>query len=265
VLLSEELDEKIRRSEIEGIRCGIEAVRRLYPEECADSIEVCGGLVAFTGVGSPLSQAYGVGTVAHVTDDDVRRITEFYESRNATPRIFVTPMANPTLGRALAAAGYAPLEYESALVCDDFSYGLRDERIGFASDLAAWACASAEAFMDRETLRPDDDRIALILASSRGVCVLEARDDDTIAATAAMDVRGESSALFAGSTKPDFRGRGWHTALVRDRIARARDAGARFLRATAKPASISERNFRRCGFVTLYTRALWERKAQPAL
>ncbi len=255
----------MRRSgeaEIVGVLCGIATVQRLYPEAKAESIEVAGGLIAFTGVESPLSQAYGVGALSPVSDAEIARITDFYESRNATPRVFVTPLSDRTLGPALAAAGYAPTEDENMLASDSFhAYAARDARIESASDLTAWARASAKAFMDLDALKPGDDRIAMVLGSSDGVTPLEAREDGAITATAALDVRGECAALFAGSTMPAFRGRGLHLVMIRDRIARARDAGARFMRATARPAGPSERNFHRCGFVTLYTRVLWERKA----
>ncbi len=75
-----------------------------------------------------------------------------------------------------------------------------------------------------------------------------------------MDVRGDCATLFGGSTLTSFRKHGLHGALIRERIAQARDAGARFMRAGATPGSTSERNFQRCGFVTLYTRTLWERR-----
>jgi hypothetical protein len=260
VLLTRELDETIRRCEIAGIRSGIETVRRLYPEERAASVEIAGGLAVFTGVDSPLSQTYGVGTLAPVTAEEVAQITEFYQSRGATPRVFVTPMADPTLGRILAAAGYAPTEYENVMASDEFNaHALYGNRIGVARDVGEWARASAQGFTDLETLAPGDERIARVLAFSEGVSALEARDGDAIVATAAMDLRGECSAMFAGSTMRGHRQHGLHLALIRDRIARARDGGARLMRATARPASSSERNFHRCGFVTLYTRVLWER------
>jgi GNAT superfamily N-acetyltransferase len=259
VILTRELDEAIRQYEIAGIRTGIETVRRLYPEAGAESIEVGGGLLAFTGVESPLTQAYGIARP--VSDEEIAAITAFYETRGATPRVFVTPLADASLGRGLAAAGYAPCEYDNVMASDAFdAHALRDARIGIAADLGAWAHASTQAFMDVDALKPGDDRIASVLASSEGVWPLEAREDGAIVATAAMDLRGECAALFAGSTMPEFRNRGWHLALIRDRIARARDAGARFMRATAGPASASAHNFHRCGFVTLYTRAVWERK-----
>lgn len=262
MLLRRELNEEIRQSEIAGIRCGIATVQRLYPEENATSIEVAGGLVAFTGARSPLSAAYGVGTLAPVSDDDIAAITEFYESRRATPRVFVTPLSDGSLGAALAAAGYAPAEYTNVLASDSFDgHAISDDRIGIAADTTAWAYASAHGFMDVETLKPGDERIAMVLAASEGVLPLEARQDGAIVATAAMDVRDEWAAFFAASTIRAYRGRGWHVALIRDRIARARDAGADFMRASAHPGSSSERNFHRCGFVTLYTREIWERKS----
>ncbi|MBV9718131.1 MAG: hypothetical protein JOZ77_02360 [Candidatus Eremiobacteraeota bacterium] len=261
-LLTTDFNETILQRELAGIRSGIAAVRRLYPEAGAESIEIAGGLVAFTGVESPLSQSYGIARQASVTAGEIDEITSFYETRGATPRVFVTPFSDPSLGRRLAAAGYAPSEYESLLVSDCFdSYAALDDRISVAANLNAWARASAQAFMDVEMLKPGDDRIAMVLASSDGVSPLEAREGDAIVATAAMDVRDGCAALFAGSTMPAFRNRGWHTTMIRDRIARARAAGARSMHATAKPASISERNFHRCGFITFYTRTLWERSA----
>lgn len=195
-----------------------------------------------------------------MTADHISEIGSFYESRGATPRVFVTPAAHPSLEAGLAAAGYAPSERESILASDDRNaHAQPDGRIGVAKDIDAWARASAEAFLDRRLLAASDARIALILATAAGTLALEARDRGDIVATAAMDVRGECAGLFAGSTLPAFRRQGWHSALIADRIARARDAGARLLRATAKPGSASERNFHRHGFVTLYERVLWER------
>jgi len=261
VLLTPELAEAIRRAEIAGIRCAIETARRLRPNIGAESLEVSGGLAAFIGPDSPLSEAFGVGTLAPVTADEIAALTEFYESRASTPRVFVSPLADPTLGTGLAAAGYAPTEYENVLASDTFeAYARHDDRVCEASDAHAWARASAGGFLDGGAVTPDDEFLALMLASSEGVIAVEAVVDGAIVATAAMDARDGCAALFAASTLPAFRGKGLHLALIADRVARARGAGARFMRATARPGSSSERNFHRCGFTTLYTRSLWERK-----
>lgn len=251
--------ETIRRCEIDGVRCGLKTARRLLPEAGVTWFEIGGGMAAFAGADSPFSQAYGI--VKPVGASDVATITAFYETRGATPLVFVLPSSDASLAFELAAAGYAPHEYENVLASDSFdAHAVYDERIGIASDLEAWAVASAQAFTGRESLGPADLAIARVIAFSDGVYPTQAHVDATIAATAAMDIRDACAALFAGSTTPAFRGRGWQTAMIRDRIARARDGGARLMRATARPTSTSERNFIRCGFQTLYTRTLWQRR-----
>lgn len=229
------------------------------PEAGVDGIEIGGGLAAFAGAGSPFSQVYGVA--APVTADDVGAITAFYETRGATPRVYVSPLADASLAIELAAAGYAPCEYENVLASDSFdAHAAYNERIGIAPDLDAWAVASAQAFTGRDALEPADVAVARVIAFSEGVYATQAVLDEAIVATAAMDIKDGCAGLFAGSTLPPFRGCGWQTALIRDRIGRARDGGARLMRATARPRSASERNFVRCGFGVLYTRALWERR-----
>lgn len=261
MLLTRELDEMMRRCEIAGIRSGIIAAQRLHPDADVACIDVAGGVARFIGFCPSLSQAFGVGTLAPVSMADVIRITEFYESRNTTPGIYVTPMADPSLGRALAAAGYVPGEHENVLVSDDFgAYALRDERIAIARDVGNWARASAQGFKGGQPTEPGDEQVAMLFASAEGVTALEGRDDGAVAATSVIAFRGDCAMFFAGSTLPGFRERGWHLAMVRDRIARARNAGASLMRAVARPSSSSEHNFHRCGFTALYTRTLWEHK-----
>jgi hypothetical protein len=256
--LTRALDERIRRGEIEAIRKSVETVQRLYPEAQATSIEIAGGIARFTGIDG-LSQAFGVGTLAPVSANEIARLTDFYESRGSKPQVYVTPMADPSLATGMARAGYAPVSHESVLVSEDFDTCARyDDRVALATDLDAWAKASTLAFADGSSENVDP-QIATILASSKGAYALEGRDGDAIAATGVLGLRGECAFLFASSTLAMFRRRGWHLALICDRIARARDLGARVMRATASPASTSEHNFHRCGFTTLYTRSLWER------
>lgn len=234
-------------------------MQRLYPQAGATSIEVAGGVARFAGIDA-LSQAFGVGTLAPVGADEIALLTEFYESRHAKACVYVTPMTDSSLAGGLAAAGYAPAEYENVLVSDNFdAYARYDPRVALAADLRAWALASTRGFGGNPASEAGDTRVAMVLASAVGTFALEGREGDAIAATAALSVRGECAFFFAGATMPELRRSGWHTALIRDRIARARDAGVRIMRATAPPGSTSERNFRRCGFVTLYTRSLWER------
>lgn len=110
--------ETIRRCEISGIGCGLASARRLMPEAGVASMEIGGGFAAFAGADSPFSQVYGI--VTPVGADEVATITAFYETRGATPKVFVSPFADGSLALELAAGGYAPSEYENVLASDSF-------------------------------------------------------------------------------------------------------------------------------------------------
>jgi ribosomal protein S18 acetylase RimI-like enzyme len=258
-----ELARAFERLEIRGMHDCVESARALVPGLGAAVVEFAGGAVAFAGVDSPLSQATGFGMEGPVSAGDVARVTEFYAARGSTPAVMVNPCADPSLGTQLAHAGYAPVEYENTLFAELLGMvGRRDERIAETTDFAGWAQASARAFLGTGDAPPADFAlIGEIIASASGVIPLEGRGEGgTVEATGAMGIEGEYAGLFASSTLPAFRRRGWQTALILDRVARACAAGVRYARASAGVGSASEANFRRCGFRVLYTRASWQRK-----
>ncbi|MBV8490750.1 MAG: hypothetical protein JO199_09510 [Candidatus Eremiobacteraeota bacterium] len=255
----------IERCEVAGILACVESAARIAPEIGCETIALAGGIAAFVGVDAPLSQALALGMEALVTEGDVERLTEFYERRGSTPAIILNPLADPALGPLLAKAGYVPVEYESTLFAElDSVKGMRDDRIAVARDLRAWSQHSARSFFnaaDGELLAPGLALVGEAIASARDVTPLEGRDpNENVVATGAMDVQGEWAGLFASSTHVAFRKQGWQTALIRDRIARAQEAGCRYARASALAGSGSEENFRRCGFRVAYTRTTWQRK-----
>lgn len=250
----------VARSEIAGLRCGVEAARRVSPSVGVSAFDIGGGFAAFTGIDSPFSQALGLGAFAPVTQADVDQLSAFYGERGSTSRIAVEPTGGRELPIWLERSGYIPGESEAMLVSmAPWAPLQRTSRVAPAADLEAWIRASAIGFVERDSPDDADLTIPRILATSENVHALEIRENGAVVATAAMDLHDECATLFAGSTLPGFRRRGFHGALIAARIERARRLGARLLRATAKPGSGSERNFHRYGFAVLYTRVLWER------
>ncbi|HEX4014975.1 MAG TPA: hypothetical protein VHX17_13950 [Candidatus Cybelea sp.] len=251
------LYEKIRANEVDGMRKSIEAAQRLFPELGATGLEIAGGIARYNGF-EALSQAFGLGADAPVRPEEIARLIEFYRSRNSTPRVFVTPLTHPSLVRSLMLAGFEPARYENVLASDDFeTHARHDDRVTVATDVDAWALASMKGFMGDEPIATADPRVGVILASSEGSIALAGREGDEIVATAVLSLRGGCASFFAGATVSKLRRRGWHLTLIRERIARAAQAGARIMRAAAEPGGASERNFLRCGFRVLYTRTLW--------
>ncbi|HEY1976017.1 MAG TPA: hypothetical protein VGG89_05725 [Candidatus Baltobacteraceae bacterium] len=258
-LPTRELAALIEASECRLLRGFLESAKRFRPDGGFDCLEIAGGLATFTGVGSPLSQATSIALNDPVTGAEIEQLTRFYRDRGAPPRVWVNPLADPSLERELAGAAYVPRVRNNVLAVDlSTAAAARDERIAEESDRTAWGRASYEGFSNRYLTGDEGIFLATTIASQTGIVALAARNGDAIVATGALIVYEELASLIAGSTLDGHRGNGYHRAMVLDRLARAREAGARYARASAPIGSTSEKNFRACGFEVLYTRILWE-------
>ena len=259
LLPTRELAGLIEASECRLLHGFFEAAQRLRPDAGFACLEVAGGIATFTGVASPLSQATGIGWGSPVCADDVTRLTRFFHDRGAPARVAVNPLADPSLEYNLSRSGYVPSIRNNVMAIDAArSKAERDDRISEESDAAAWGRASARGFAHRYANDGDGAFLAMSIALGNGVVVLSARNGSAIVATGAMCVHDTLASLFAGSTLDEHRGNGFHRAMILDRIARAREAGARYARTAAPIDSTSEANFRSCGFEVLYTRTAWE-------
>jgi hypothetical protein len=249
----------IEASECRLLRGFYEAGQRLQPDSGFECLEIAGGVATFMGTPSPLSQATGFALEAPITGHEIERITKFFHDRGAPSKISVNPLADPSLERELTAAGYVPRIRNNALAIDlSTSTAMRDERISDERDAVAWGRASSSGFSSRYAGADGSVFLATTIASAKGVVALSVRNGDGIVATAAMLLDGDLASLIAGSTLDEHRAKGYHRAMILDRLARARESGARYARASAPIGSTSEKNFRACGFDVLYTRDTWE-------
>jgi GNAT superfamily N-acetyltransferase len=258
VKINREFCDAIERTEVFGLQCCIQNARRRFPQLQPSILEIAGGVAAFAGVNSPLSEAMGIGLSARAGRTEAEVLTSFYRERGAQPRVRVTPYADEEFIRALIALGYVPLEYENPLTADLRAFDARrDERVRQMRDAQEWSRATGSAFMDGKPCDESNLLIGLMIATPPETTALEIRVDGAIVATGCMDVQGEIAGFFGAATAPAFRGRGLQSALISDRAARALERGARVGRVTTRPGTLSEQNFRRVGFAPLYTRTLW--------
>jgi hypothetical protein len=258
------LSERIERQSVRALELCRQSTQRLYPAIGATVIDVAGGAALFAGADSPLSQAMGMGLQGRVGEDDVARVTRFFFERGAPARVQVSPLADLSLGRYLAQTGYVPVEYKTVLAAEVRALQpVRDARVRVSDDPRRWARASAMGFMSTDRIEEGADSVGRVIASSPGVLALEGYEGRTIVATGAMDVYEDLIALFAGSVLAPYRRQGWQKALILDRIARGVEIQGTYAWAMAVAGSISEWNFRACGFTALSTCAVWE-KALPA-
>ncbi len=243
----------------------VDARGRLEPEVGAGWITVAGAMAMFDGVGSPITQTFGIGLFDPFGEREFEQVEVFFDERGASTCHEVAMHADESTTRLLPARGYAPIEHSTVLVRSTASshHGVRGDvtvrRIG-AEESTIWARTSAQGWSTAgEEVSAFVEQFGRILSHARGVDCFLAEIDAQPVAAAAMNVSADV-ALFAGaSTIPSARGRGAQSALLAARLAYAAELGVDLAMVVTEPASTSQHNAERAGFHPVYSRTKWQR------
>src|SRR5687767_5671612 len=109
------LARKLERTEASTNAAFVEARARLHPESGATWIDVGGAYAMFDGVGSPMTQTFGLGVFSEVSDNDFEAIESFFTDRGSDVFHEVSPMTGGELLASLVRRGYRPVELSSVL------------------------------------------------------------------------------------------------------------------------------------------------------
>jgi GNAT superfamily N-acetyltransferase len=237
-------------------------LERLRPNLSAAEESIAGGWAVFTGVGSPISEARGLGLSGPVTADDMKRLESFYHSRGDAIRIEVSPMADPSLHELLGKRGYRVCEFSNLLVRpmtggEKFALAAPGvtTRQAAPSEGKLWAQTVGRSFAEYFPITEEFlDMMSCWVHSTMGACYL-ATVDGEVAGGGAVVLHDDLALLGGAATLPQFRRRGVQTALLLARLARAAANGSEMVMTITLPGSGSQRNCERLGFRVVYTRA----------
>jgi len=242
-------------------------VSSLHPEIPAAAESIAGGWAVFTGVGSPISEARGLGMNGAVTDVDMDRLENFYRSLGDSIRMEVCPLADASLHQLLAARSYRLLEFSNMLARTlDSSVGAVpapaeiSTRLAEPSEARLWAETVAHCFAEHMPVTQELlDIVSCWTRSSICACFFGLVDGQVAGgATVAMH---DGVALLGGAgTALRFRNRGLQRALIQTRLAHAARAGCNLAMTVTLPGSVSQRNCEREGFRVVYTRTKFTRE-----
>lgn len=256
-----------RLERLEGLSCArfVESRARLEPSVSATWIEVAGVYAMFDGVGSPLTQCFGLGLFAPFGAGEFDQVESFFDARGASTAFETSEFAPEAVTRLLPARGYTPIERSVVLL-----RSTAVERHAAATDLTVrridptegdlWARVGAEGWSSEgEGLAEFVERIGSVSSRAEGAhCFLAERDGRPIAA-AALNLHGDVALMAGASTIPSARRLGAQAALFEARLAFAAEAGCEFAMVVTQPESGSRRNAERRGFTMMYARTKWER------
>src|SRR5215213_6824462 len=109
------LARRLEQTEGRGNAAFVDAQARLDPATGA-ILKVAGGTsVMFAGVGSPITQTFGLGLHEALRDNDLDAIERFFKSRGSAAIHEVCPLAGVDVIATLARRGYKPVELSSVL------------------------------------------------------------------------------------------------------------------------------------------------------
>lgn len=265
------LSRRLERAEATMNAACVTARAEQQPGSRAGWIDVDGAHAMFDVVGSPLTQSFGLGLFAVVTDESMRRLERFFSDHGAHVFHEVSPLADPSALQHLTARGYQPIELTSVLfrpigptigLPSPGAGALRVRRTG-TGEAELWTTTAARGWGDTPELAAFMLEFGQILARREGALSFLAEADGTAIAAGAMSITDGIALLAGASTVPEGRRRGAQLALLRSRLEYAVEQGCDLAMMCAQPGSGSQRNAERHGFRVAYTRIKWQRLRDP--
>jgi GNAT superfamily N-acetyltransferase len=237
---------------------------QLHPDSGALAEPVAGGYAVYTGVGSPLTQAIGLGMKGAVTEQEMEQMEAFFEVRGSPTQIDLCPLADPSIIGQIGLRGYRLRDFSNMLVRPLRGDGrvrpagespVRVQQCT-ASEDGLWAATVAQGFGDN-LITSEENVLVLKSLFHRpdSICLLAWLEGRPVGG-GALAMHEGVAAFYGASTLPSFRRRGVQRAIILALLSHALDGGCDVAYTLTKPGSVSQRNVERQFFHVAYTRAV---------
>jgi len=259
------LSRRLERAEGRSNADFVEARAVVNPESGAEWIEVAGAYAMFDGIGSPVTQTFGLGVFDHVTQAELEKLEGFFQQRGAHVHHEVSPLAEASLLTLLNERGYQPIELTSVMY-RPIGRGVQlasplnekiQSRLMRDGEEDLWAQTAAKGWSELVEFADMILELSSIIAKRGGGCSFLAELDGRPIATGAMFIHNGVALLAGASTIPEGRRQGAQMALLESRLRYAVEKGCDIAMMCALPGSASQRNAERQGFRIAYTRIKW--------
>jgi GNAT superfamily N-acetyltransferase len=230
-------------------------------------MECSGAWAVFDGVGSPVTQTFGLGLFEELTAGTLDTIERFFLHRGLDRGAEVLHEVSPLVGVAaldlLCARQYRPIEisnvmYRAVERPAAQEHGGARVRVTGPEEARMWGDISAQAWTHEHPELVDffEQHARISSVRENGPCFL-AELEGQPGATGSLCIH-DGVALFAGAaTIPQMRRRGLQAALLQERMRYAFEHGCDLAMMVAEAGSESQRNAERKGFQIAYTRIKW--------
>ena len=258
---------RLERAEAKATAAYVDSRAVVAPELGAEWRDIGGTYAMFDGVGSPLSQTFGLGLFSEPTAAQLDEIESFFRGCGAEVFHEVSPLADAAVLTILPERGYRPVELTSVM---HMPLPLRQAPSTRSPEITVrrvepgeesiWAETAARGWGESPELAAFVRELGVVTARSRGTASFVAELGNQPIAAAALAIHDGVALLAGASTDPTFRGRGAQAALLAERLRHATAAGCDLAMMGALPGSASQRNAERQGFQIAYTRIKWQQR-----
>jgi GNAT superfamily N-acetyltransferase len=257
------LSRRLERAEGHACAQFAEARRRLFPDSGSEWMECSGAYAVFDGIGSPVTQTFGLGIFEELTAASLDVIERFFLDRGAQVDHEVSPLVGVAALSLLCSRQYRPIEISNVMYRPTEKPAAEDHgnirvRVTGPEEAQLWTDTSAKGWTHEhpELLGFILQTTAISSAREQSPCFLAEFDGQPGAA--GVLCMHDGVALFGGSaTIPELRRRGLQAALLQERMRYAFDHGCDLAMMVAEAGSNSQRNAERKGFKIAYTRIKW--------
>lgn len=261
------LSQRLERAEAKANAAFVESRARVAPSVGAEWRDVGGTYAMFDGVGSPITQTFGLGLFSPPTDAQLDEIETFFRDRGATVFHEVSPLADLAVLAILPERGYRPVELTSVMhmrLTHAHMGGARRSTPELTArpiepgEESLWAETMARGWGESVELAAFMLDFGRVSAGCEGRTSFLAEWNGAPIAAASIAIHDGVALLAGASTDPAFRGRGAQAALLDIRLAYAASEGCDLAMMGALPGSASQRNGERQGYRIAYTRIKWQ-------
>ncbi|MDP1831277.1 MAG: GNAT family N-acetyltransferase [Geothrix sp.] len=214
------------------------------------SYPVGGGFAHFRGEAHPLNQALGL--LEAVSEADLSAVEAFLGSPTV---LELSPGADRALWPLLATRGYRLHQFQQmwarSLVEVDEAPPSRQIRVAKHREADLYNRVVCAGFMERDDWRDLAPPFEVSLEVS-GAWGFLAYVEDQPAGGGMLGVVDGVALLSGDGVLPRYRGLGLQKALIRARLAFARDQGCDLACASTAPGTASQRSYEACGFHAAY-------------
>lgn len=239
-----------------------ELLMRTRPELGCAFERIGGGTMCFSGKGSPVGRAHGLGFFGPVSEVVLDHVEEFYRSRGVAAQIDVCPYTDPSMLELLNKRGYAIQEFNTVLA----RYIYADEDLSITTGVTVRAPRQDEIKQVSEMVdRAFGDGkplgyawlFELWLDTSGNMTLVAEVDGELVGGASGLIIKEHNlGAFFGAGVLPEFRKRGVQAALLNKRLQLSREAGCDLAVTLTMPGTSSQRNAERAGFRAAFTKAV---------